>query len=130
MKGYFLGAFLIWGMIFYQEMPANLTFVNKDSSSSLPKFEIKNGKTLLYERIEGNEVLTYSWKQVPVKYDESNNRSRHKMIITVKDGALSKNLEISYLIDHTSGKYSAMIKSTHSDASGKHVREDYFTLKP
>lgn len=94
----------------------NLEFTNNNNQALYPKFVVQNGKTTL--TIRTMMVMTQTWNQVPVHFDNSDGRSRYKMIVTQELGNTTVTYEIFWFHIRSTGKYHGHIKSRSVSKSG------------
>ncbi|MFD2034086.1 hypothetical protein ACFSKL_04745 [Belliella marina] len=94
----------------------NLEFTNNSSTGIYPKFVIQNGKTTL--TVKAMITVTYTWNQIPVNFDNSDGRSRYKMVVTQNMGSAVVTYEIFWMHMRSVNRYSGHIKSTTNFNNG------------
>ncbi|MCH7413513.1 hypothetical protein MM213_08460 [Belliella sp. R4-6] len=89
----------------------NLEFINIKSDGIYPKFVLIEGKTIL--SVQGsNAISEHIWSQVPVNFDNSDGRSRYKMVVSQNMGKATIAYEIFWMHIKSADRYTAHIKST------------------
>ncbi len=108
----------------------NLVFVNAQSNSTMPKFEIKNGKTLLYQTVGGQVKLTNTWNQVPKLMSSEDRYDRYVGVFFHSDRVANRKYEIHYDREHGTNRYTGYIKNTidFKDSRPTKVIEHRFKL--
>jgi hypothetical protein len=99
----------------------NLEFTSANSKSFYPKFVINNGKTTL--TIKSMVVMTQTWNQVPVNFDNSDGRSRYKMVISEDTGGFVTTYEFFWMHMRSVNRYSGTLKVRTLDKKSKKVTE-------
>ncbi|MFN3997942.1 hypothetical protein [Algoriphagus sp.] len=130
MKSILFTAFLILGLISLSQ-GQNLVFVNVQSNATTPKFEIKSGKTLLYQMVGTEVQLTKTWNQAPKLISSEDRLDRYSGVFFNDDRVANKKYEIHYDREHGTNRYTGYIKTTinYKDSRPTKVLEHRFKLQ-
>ncbi|MFD2034264.1 hypothetical protein ACFSKL_05640 [Belliella marina] len=88
----------------------DLVFTNTKSDGVYPKFVIQDGKTTL--SVKGLMATTkQTWNQVPVNFDNTDGRSRHKMVVSQNMGSATITYEFLWIHIRSVDRYTGHVKS-------------------
>lgn len=109
----------------------NLVFVNVQSNAITPRFEIQNGKTLLYVMVGTEMKLTNTWNQVPKLISSEDKVDKYAGVFTNDDRVSLKKYEISYIREWGTNRYTGYIRTTidFKDSRPTKVLEHQFKLQ-
>lgn len=109
----------------------NLVFVNVQSNATTPRFEIQNGKTLLYVMVGTEMKLTNTWNQVPKLISSEDKVDKYAGVFTNDDRVSLKKYEISYIREWGTNRYTGYIRTTidFKDSRPTKVLEHQFKLQ-
>lgn len=110
---------------------ANLKFVNKNSNSAFPMLEIAGERTIIYQKTSKSIKRMFCFNQVPENVNNADMRSTYKMTVVKTNPSGKLTLEITYILDRLTNKYSAYLKtiSVFIDDRPNITTEDYFEVK-
>jgi len=117
MKEAFLILLSLLFSIAFQVNSGHLVFTNTKKDAEMEKIEIKNGQTTLHIKSAGGK-FTHTWNQVPVNFDNSNGRSRHKMIVMQEEDDRIVSFEIVYVFIKATNSYTCQVKRVTTFKNG------------
>ncbi|GHB26239.1 hypothetical protein [Mongoliitalea lutea] len=121
MKAFFINFILLVGFSMAIAQGQNLEFTAGNTKSFYPKFVINNGKTTLTTK--AMITMTQTWNQVPVNFDNSDGRSRYKMVITEDSKDLRTTYEFFWMHMRSVNRYSGNLKVKILDKKSDRVTE-------
>lgn len=109
----------------------DLVFVNLQSNATTPKFEIKGGKTLLYQMVGTEMKLTNTWNQLPKLISSEDRLDRYSGVFFNDDRVANKKYEIHYDREWGTNRYTGYIRTTidFKDTRPTKVLEHRFKLQ-
>ena len=130
MKSFFFTLLMVVGLttLSYSQ---NLVFVNVQSNATTPRFEIQNGKTLLFGMVGTEMKLTNTWNQVPKLISSEDKLDKYSGVFTNDDRIASRKYEISYNREWGTNRYTAFMVTTidFKDSRPTKVLEHRFKLQ-
>lgn len=130
MKSIVITLVLILSLVSFSQ-GQNLVFVNVQSNATTPKFEIKGGKTLLYQMVGTEMKLTNTWNQVPKLTSSEDRLDKYSGVFVNDDKVANKKYEIHYDREWGSNRYTGYIRTTidFKDSRPTKVLEHRFKLQ-
>lgn len=130
MKSLVFSFVLILGLVSFSQGQI-LVFVNVQSNATTPKFEIQNGKTLLFQMVGKEMKLTNTWSQVPKLISSEDRLDRYSGVFVNDDKVANKKYEIHYDREWGTNRYTAYIRTTidFKDSRPTKVLEHRFKLQ-
>lgn len=114
-------SFLMYAWVTVSSNAQNLELNNTNSKSMYPKLVINNGKTTLTTK--SMITMTQTWNQVPVNFDNSDGRSRYKMVITEDFKDMATTYEIFWMHIRSTNRYTGHMKVLIRNKKSGHVTE-------